>query len=505
MKNRKNGSENEEPGGAPNLYCVMNPDGFMIKVNPILIRILGWSENELLSNKFFDFVHPNDREGFRTAIESCKEGIRIFDVENRCLAYDSSYKWISWNGFFRPGDSLIYAVVWDNSRLKQAEEETLLVKNRAEEMNRIKSNFLANMSHELRTPLVALLGFSELLQSDLRGENKEYADMINASGMRLLKTLNEILDYSEIEAKKTEISLSRILINDILLNEIKLYLPIARQKGLFLKGDLCGDLFIDTDVKLFRRILDNLLNNAIKFTRSGGITISLKFDDDEAVIKVSDTGIGIPAGNLSIIFEEFRQVSEGLSRNFDGTGLGLTLVKKYVEMLNGRIAVKSMLGEGSEFTISLPRINSALPQKLTETESINLSPKISAPISRKPVLQDLLLVEDEELNAFVIRKMLEGQFKTVHVFNAKDAIEASKQKTFHIVLMDINLNHGMSGIEAVKEIRKIEGYADIPIVAMTAYAMQKDKEEFITAGCSHYLAKPFTRPELIFLLREIVG
>ena len=488
---------------------LMGLDGRYIMVNPAFCEIFGYSAQELLRLDFLAITHPEDIELSRNSMrETLANKGKVTKYTKRYLHKDGRTIWAEISSVLIYGHSNepLYFIshITDITERKIVEEENIRAKERAEEMNRLKSNFLANMSHELRTPLVGLLGFSELLESELSGDSKDYAEMINASGMRLLKTLNEILDYSEIEAKKTEVSINSLLINGLLREEIKLYQPLAQQKGLYIEEDFCEDLFILTDIKLLRRIMDNLFNNAVKFTRSGGITIFLRYDAKNAIIKVSDTGIGITEKNINLIFEEFRQVSEGLSRNFDGTGLGLTLVRRYVEMLNGKISVSSVLGKGSEFIISLPLIRPISGQSTIEPESPKRGVQVPAPRTKSLALPDVLLVEDEELNAMVIRKMLEGQFNIVHVSNAKDAIDAAKQNSFHLVLMDINLKHGMSGLDAVKEIRKLDGYLTTPIVAMTAYAMQKDKEEFLNAGCTHYLAKPFARKELIQLLTEIM-
>ncbi len=392
-------------------------------------------------------------------------------------------------------------ILHDITEKKKMMEELIAAKERAVEMNRIKSNFLANMSHELRTPLVGLLGFSELLVEELDSKHQEFANMINQSGQRLLGTLNEILSYSEIEARKIEVFKQNTLLTNLIREEINLFVPLASKKGLYIREDLCDDFLIYTDPKLVRKIIDNLINNAVKFTRKGGITVSVSLQRD-VIIRVSDTGIGIPKDKISVIFEEFRQASEGLGRNFEGTGLGLTIVKEFVGMLNGEIFTESELGAGTTFTVTLPYIKSPDVSEIFK-EHAKLEDNTKH-VEEFRGNKNILLVEDEELNAIAITKMLEKKFKLVHVSNAEDAISNAKAKKFDLILMDINLKQNMNGMEAVTHIRKIPGYSNIPIIAMTAFAMDKDKYEFLANGCSHYIAKPFTKRELLNLLGGII-
>lgn len=244
----------------------------------------------------------------------------------------------------------------DITEKKNIVEELKSAKEKAEEMNNIKSSFLANMSHELRTPMMGILGNAEIIS--LSTEDEEIKDMASAiylSGKRLINTLNLILDLSRIEANKENLDVEKLEVVSIVNDVVEHFIPAAKQKGLDLRLITSNEsLIAHLDERLLREILNNLINNAVKFTRVGGISVSLFNEHDKIIIKVLDTGIGIAPHSLGLIFEEFRQASEGYGRSFEGTGLGLTITKKFVEKLGGKIFVKSVIDKGSEFTVELP-------------------------------------------------------------------------------------------------------------------------------------------------------
>lgn len=253
------------------------------------------------------------------------------------------------------------AIKEDISQKKEMERMLIEAKEKAEEMSRLKSNFLANMSHELRTPMIGILGYSELLKSELQ-ENpglNELASVINMAGNRLMETLNLILDLTRIESGNLVVNIDGFELNTLVKESIQLFEENAKQKNLVLKYHFLNDpVTVYTDARLITLALNNLINNAIKFTDSGSVTVEVNTDSSPdgnmAVIAVSDTGIGIPKDKQNLIFDEFRQVSEGYSRSFEGTGLGLTLTKKAIEILNGTISVYSEPGIGSNFKLKIP-------------------------------------------------------------------------------------------------------------------------------------------------------
>ena len=243
---------------------------------------------------------------------------------------------------------------------KRAETALLAAKEKAEEMDRLKTSFLANMSHELRTPLTGILGYSEALQEDMKDEDdRQFVEIIHSSGMRLLETLNLILDLSKLQAEKMEIVRERVDVVSETMRAASIYKQLAEKKGLTL--DISAEkpqIYANLDQRILHQIVTNLVNNAVKYTQFGGVTITVnecKMEGAAGVkISVADTGIGIPKEKQPVIWEEFRQVSEGYGRFFEGTGLGLTVTKNFTEILGGEIQLESDLGKGSTFTVILP-------------------------------------------------------------------------------------------------------------------------------------------------------
>jgi PAS domain S-box-containing protein len=344
---------------------IVDSDENFIFANPAVNELFGFKTGTLIGRNISEFVNNETLDLILKETEFRRAGeknfyeidIKRIDGEKRTLLVSASPH-LSNEGIFL-GSFVIFR---DITLQKKAEAEIIIAKEKAEEMSRIKSNFLANMSHELRTPMVAILGFSEILLT--YHKDPEIAEMIKSihlGGKRLMHTINSILDLSRLESSNTQLSKT---VTDILLiieDEVKLYKSIAANKNIYINIESDKKEFrIATDEKIVQSIIENLLNNAIKFTNNGGITINVKREYyrknicEWVVISISDTGIGIPKESLHIIFDEFRQVSEGLGRRFEGTGLGLTITKKLVELIGGEISVESKPGKGSTFTVKIP-------------------------------------------------------------------------------------------------------------------------------------------------------
>jgi len=417
---------------------------------------------------------------------------------------DHSYPWYDETGNVIGS----IGILSDITERKNAEEEITRAKEKAEEMNRLKSSFLSNMSHELRTPLIGILGFADVLKEEVQDEQcKEYANIIFDSGIRLKDTLDLILDLSKIESNLVELNLEEVEVTGYIPTLVKVFEKSAKIKGLELEIILCKEyLFCKLDKVLFDSIINNLMNNAVKYTQKGKVTVEIKMITEKEKVKVEiqikDTGIGISQENLAIVFDPFRQVSEGWNRNFEGTGLGLTLVKKYAEQMNGSVIVESKVGIGSKFKIHFPIVKSELKkheQEVIESKSINRI--METVIAVKPLI---LYVEDDEISQKVIGTIVSNLYKIEFVENGESAIELAKKKKYDIILMDINLRGKLNGLETTKEIKKISEYKNTPIIAVTAYAMAGDKEKILAEGCTHYISKPFVKIEFLSLLNEVL-
>jgi PAS domain S-box-containing protein len=401
------------------------------------------------------------------------------------------------------------AVKEDITENKRIQKELIESKEKAEELSRLKSTFLANMSHELRTPLVGILGYAEIIQSEIANDGqKEMIDTIIASGKRLMNTLNSILDLSKIEAEQNKIDSSPVKIVPLVNECVESYKPEADSKHIELKERIINENTASAlDVRLFVQIINNLVSNAVKYTKKGMIEVVVDTDviQQKSIIKVVDTGIGISNDDQKVIFEEFRQASEGLNRKFEGTGLGLTITKKFVELMNGEIILESEPGKGSVFTVTFP---STITQKVQDK---NINDKLRIASSGEQIgnqetsgVPDVLLVEDDGITREAVKRILKNTCSLDTAANGAESISMAANNKYDLILMDINLGPGINGLEAASAIRKISGYEDIPIVALTAYALAGDEEKFLKEGCTHYLSKPFSAKDIIGLIKKIL-
>lgn len=389
---------------------------------------------------------------------------------------------------------------------ENAQNELLVAKEKAEAMSRLKSHFLANMSHELRTPLNGILGYADILVEKL--EDPEVSNMaqgIYNSGKRLSETLNFILDFSVAEADKIEVFFQETKITPVIKGCIEQFEETLKKKNLTLKTEFpVEDVISSLDERLFKRIVYNLIDNAVKFTRTGGIFVKVEHENVEgtpwSVIKVKDSGIGIKKENYNLIFDDFRQVSEGISRNYEGTGLGLTITKKTVELMGGTISVESTLGEGSTFTVKFPLIqnpfhSTSLDKKDDSTRPVDSSEK------RLPVA---LCIEDDPINRDVMVMFLNKICKVDTADSGEAAMSMATTRHYDLFLVDVNLGDSMSGMDVVKSLLDMPEYRNIPIIAVTAYSMGNERSEFLKGGCTHYIAKPFRKRELIDLVEGVL-
>lgn len=496
---------------AANGVMITEANGKIIWVNEAIEKLSGYKEKELIGKTpslFKSGLMPVD---FYSKLWQTVQSGKVWKGELINKRKDGSYyeEEMTITPILNENNEISHfiSIKQDITERKRNEREIREAKVKAEEINKLKSTFLANMSHELRTPLVGILGFAELLRDNI--SEKEYSEMasrIHKSGKRLLETLNSILDLSRIEANKLELKLDNINVCRVVRENLMQFEALASTKNLYLKADLVDDEIISyLDEKILHQILNNLINNAIKYTQKGGITIEVRkevIDSSKNVfIKIKDTGIGIPPEGISKIFEEFRQVSEGLDRKFDGTGLGLTLTKKFVEVLGGKIQVESEVNKGSIFTISFPITET---EKLQSDSAIHSDSEFSSEDNINFIVKpNILLVENDDASIEVTKLFLKDLCEVDIVANGEQALKSVKVKNYDLILMDINLGRGLSGLDVTQKIRSHSGYENTPIVAVTAYAMVGDKEEFIKSGCTHYLSKPFKKNELLELISEI--
>ena len=400
------------------------------------------------------------------------------------------------------------AIIRDVTKRKQVETELIAARQKAEESNNLKSMLLNNMSHELRTPMNGILGFAGLLCEELADPmSREMAENILASGNRLMRTLDSVIDLSALQSDSHGASLHVARIEPLIERAIEPYLPICAAKGLYLKVDFKEDLKATLDSRLIVRLLDYLLDNAVKYTHMGGIRISMERTTARrkhwVAVHISDTGIGISPEKLDFVFGEFRQESEGYGRAYEGAGIGLSISRKIVEAMHGRLQVESRKGEGSTFSVLLP-----VPRERKKRDAIEIvDADAEAQVAEESLvdLPSLLLVEDNKINVELVLAFLEGKYMVEFAGDAIQAIECAKNRHYDGILMDINLGEGIDGLEAAKIIKVLPGYDRTPIIALTGFALSADEERILAGGCTHYLAKPFTRHELLQIIEKALG
>ena len=396
----------------------------------------------------------------------------------------------------------------DITARKQAENQLQETNDALLRATQLKDQFLANMSHELRTPLNAILGLTEGLLEQVQGPLNEKQTkalkIVKRSGSHLLELINDILDLSKIESGKVELNCAETDVAGLCESALVFIKQQAYKKGIQVETNIAPHLpCLSVDERRIRQVLINLLNNAVKFTPEGG-EVTLEVSDPESGqsylrLAVIDTGIGIETEKIKELFQPFTQVDSDLNRKYQGTGLGLSLVKRIVELHGGTVGVSSKVGVGSCFTVDLPIATGVIsPDKLgSESEG-------ESKVSRKESSPLILLAEDNEANLMTIRNYLEAKgYRLVTATKGDEAVELAQSQCPDLILMDVQLPM-MDGIEAIQEIRGISELAAVPIIALTALAMEGDRDRCLEAGANEYLSKPVKLKQLVTAIEELL-
>ena len=381
---------------------------------------------------------------------------------------------------------------------KKADNELKIALTKAQESDKLKSSFLANMSHEIRTPMNGIIGFSELfLESDLSEKERiKYATIVINSGRQLLSIVNDILDISKIEAGVVQLNIESVNINNLLDSLNAFYSPKAKESGIELrcvKGLNNNDSLIEIDSVKLNQVLTNLLSNAFKFTDEGSIEFGYELINSNLQFYVKDTGVGIEKNIQDKIFDRFIQANLDLNKKLQGTGLGLAISKKFIELFNGEIWLDSD-SNGSAIYFTIPYNKS----KKIETRSFSEEQKITTQVENQELT--ILIAEDEEYNMMYINELFsKTSFRIIEANNGKIAVElAQNHPEIDLILMDIKMPI-MDGHEAMNLIKKVN--PSLPIIALSAFAMESDKKEALKNGFDAYLTKPIDKN----LLFKIIG
>ena len=485
----------------------LKPNGQIVYVNNSACSMLGYSKKEFDKITIFDLVSEFSKETWKDYWGQLKrkKSYVIQLYYNTKMGNEIPVE-VAFNFQEFEGEEFNFTYTRNISERKLSEEKLKNAKERAEQSDRLKSAFLANMSHEIRTPMNAINGFIQLLgDSDITDKQKEeILDYAQSSSEDLLNIVNDIIDISKIEADELTINRSLNYVNGLLTEIYKSFskeLNFVSKKQLNLKLQLEPEserIAVFTDQNRFKQIMNNLVNNAIKFTEKGDIVIGYKqvSKGNRKLLSffVKDTGIGIPAEKQEYIFDRFNHLFEDRNKTYKGTGLGLAISKKLIDLLGGEIAVSSKEGEGSLFYFNLPYQVLDSPDEAIYEELKT--------IKQKYLWSDksILIVEDTPSNYYLIENYLRPtQVQLTWAKSGKEALEVFKKESFDLILMDIQLP-GINGYEATKLIKAQN--KKIPVIAQTAYALAGEREYSLQEGCDDYLSKPIKKETLLELLAK---
>lgn len=490
-----------------------NLDGVITSWNAGAETLFGYTAEEAIGKQYGILIPSEDRENLN-ARERIRSGQKL-SCETCMVARNGTIIDIEISAAPMFDDNGVHSgeitIAWDITERKRTQEQLLQAKKTAEAASQAKSDFVANMSHEIRTLMNGILGFTELaLDSDLTAEQRDSLNAVKSSAESLLGVINDILDFSKIEAGRLDIESIPFSLRDSLDQTIKSLELRARQKGLKLMWEVAPDVMdcvIGDPVRL-RQVIVNLVGNAIKFTNHGEVEVRVGImgprnaTEARLLFTVRDTGIGIPSEKQRLIFEAFSQADMSTTRIYGGTGLGLTISSRLVELMGGRITVESESAKGSVFSFT---IHVGLPQEHFRSAAVAPQPASPHPTRAESKMLAILVAEDNPVNQKLARRLLEKLGHKVHlVENGEEAVAAVKTRHFDAVLMDLQMPV-LGGLAATTAIRKWErGHGThVPVIAMTAHAMQGDRERCLETGMDGYISKPVDIAALVSTLEAI--
>ena len=491
---------------------ISDENGFAIRTNPACLEFFGATEDEVIGKYSLFKDSVIEEQGMMPVVEDVFTkgvvGNIIIDYNFGAVDHvdieNPTHKVI--NSIFTPvvdsNGKVTNVIVQtiDLSEIKNAEARLRIAKEKAEESDRLKSAFLANMSHEIRTPMNGILGFTDLLKEPgLTGDKKrKYIDIIQKGGERMLTTINDIIEISKIETGQIQVRNTDINVNELIRYHFDFFAPEAKKKNLIFNCQIPisdDNSIILADKNMLNSILTNLIKNAIKYTNSGSIDFGYSIINNEIKFYVKDTGIGISEEDQITVFERFIQSENTKNEVYEGSGLGLSITKAYVDMMDGKIWLESKVQKGTIFYFTLPyhkrrKSKSELQEPQAKDENITLKDL------------EVLITEDDIAADQLLTEILNPLVKKIHHANSGNmALEIQKKEKIDLILMDIKIP-GKDGFTVTREIR--ENNNEVLIIAQTAYAMAGDMEKALEAGCNAYIAKPISKSDLLTTIKSLI-
>ena len=503
------------------------------------LDLTGFTPTELCginSATYRNITHSEDRNNIIAHLENCLAIHKPFQLEYRIKTFSGEIKWIleRGNGIYDEHGNLLtiegFAIdisdrkfaeekleqtkyelelAWNaadktNKQLESAIQQAELMTKQANAASAAKSDFLANMSHEIRTPLNSLIGFSTLLlDENLTIKQKDYINIINQSATSLLEIINDILDFSKIEAGRLNLEIIPCDPSQIIENVCSIFSRSAQEKNLELKVMYLTEIpsSIETDPTRLKQCLTNLVGNSLKFTKKGYVHINVSLQKETKSsflrIEVEDTGIGISHDKQKVIFDPFMQADSSTTREFGGSGLGLSITRNLCKLLNGELKLTSLPGKGSTFILKIPVDTDTTDMKDCNTNADN-SLNSAKSQETEQFAGKVLVAEDNPSNQLLIQIYLQRLgINPEIVDDGCDAVSMALKNEYDLIFMDMQMPR-VSGFEATSQLRNKK--INTPIVALTASAMKEDKEKCLQSGCDDYLAKPINNKELISVL-----
>jgi PAS domain S-box-containing protein len=493
------------------LLVITDRQGEIIQANQQFIQLIGSNESKILGKPISNFCPKRSHHQISNNLRNITPKTdTTISAEFPLIAQTGKEFFIDWHITSVPSDDNeeilltgldITESVANNQALKSANIQIREALRSAENANQSKSVFLANMSHEIRTPMSGIIGATDLmLDKSINDEQKQYIDIIHSSSHALLNIINDILDLSKIESGNFELEQINFDLHQLCSDVYKLFCGSAKQKGIQALYFYSADLpqFWVGDPNRIRQILNNLFSNALKFTHRGRIDLHVQgvpLENHQYALKIQikDTGIGIADKKIEQIFSAFQQADSSTSREYGGTGLGLTISQHLANAMKGEIEAESELGAGSTFSLSIP-LKPGVSETAVKSTSLKRNYQVTA-----------LLAEDNIVNAKIASKILEKLgVKSVVVENGELALNEAQKRTFDLILMDVNMPV-MDGITATKKIRELgSDTSKLPILALTANAMLEDKERCLKAGMNGFISKPIKLARLIEELDKVL-